>query len=104
MLPSKYLEQGWTQNKLAVDQNDRQVEPLSPKAIRWSLRGAILASVKDESIDLELYNKGLVLFINAHTDTWNNSQYRQKEEVITIAKQVEAWIDKFYLSVCSAAR
>ena len=56
MLPSEYLQLGWTKKTNAVDGRDIRVSPDSPAAEAWSLYGAIgvAQSNRDISHDTEM--------------------------------------------------
>lgn len=46
MLPSQYIEQGWTVKSQAIDKNGLSAVPYANNAIKWSIEGAVEAVKK----------------------------------------------------------
>ncbi len=104
MLPSQYIETGWTQYVYARNISNEPVFFRSSESCSWCLEGAINAYYyhkydinKLSRIELDNFLKeennyrSLVLYKIAPVffDLWNDAPERTKEEVVQLLKEVE---------------
>ncbi len=93
MLPSQYLEKGWTQGSFAIDINGALVSVRSTNAVCWCLTGAIEASYRHlnyNEIIIYSITEEIKKITGAKTVIWNDTKGRTQEEVVKLMKQVES--------------
>ena len=92
MLPSQYLEKGWTKKVLAITNTSKSTMPDDPDASAWCMHGALIASYKSGTIT-ELEQKRIRWKLWCKTlirlDAWNDYCASSQKEVITLMKEVE---------------
>lgn len=92
MLPSQYLEKGWTQDYFAVNIDGKLVDECSDDAVCWCLSGAIEASYRHFNYKSEtIYSITEEIEKITGTDVvkWNDVKGRTQEEAVQLMKQVE---------------
>ncbi len=98
MLPSQYLEIGWTQGNYAIDELGLEVPLNSNKACAWCLAGAISASYHDGTLDKNIvikFNRAIFETIDQDFSTWNDNENRTQQEIIDLVKEVEQELSLF---------
>ncbi len=91
MLPSQYLEKGWTQGTFARDENYKPVNEGNPSAICWCVSGAISIALP---MSYELYlaiklTDEIERITNQSIVAWNDSKNRTHGEVVCTVKRAE---------------
>jgi hypothetical protein len=81
------IGRGWCQGALAVDGDDRRVEPWSESARRWSPLGALLrAWYARPSPDAEPFRLAYTALANAtggRLEDWNAARWRARRHVLS---------------------
>ena len=106
MLPSDYARIGWSQGKLAIDEDGNEVEGDAPTAVAWCLDGAIQAAYSsapsfDRSAIFDLIERILAergelptepVSMDGHTRAagrWNDEEGRVQGEVVAVLETAE---------------
>jgi len=91
MLPSEYVQKGWTIEVSARDKYSEFVATDSPDACMWCILGAIRVSESDGTITMVqkniIYNY-LIQHINGGVASWNDRQ-ETSEPVIKMLQEAE---------------
>ncbi len=92
MLPSQYLEKGWTQRNYAINKSGLPVSLHRDGACAWCLSGALNASHRDGTLTrydiVKIYS---IITEKIYEDPmlWNDDANRTQEEVVNIIKEIE---------------
>lgn len=91
MLPSQYLEKGWTQGTFARDKDGNPVNEYNSSALCWCASGAISAAFPmSYEIDLAVkLTKEIEKITKTKIVLWNDDEDRTHEEVIYIVREAE---------------
>ena len=96
MLPSKYIEQGWTQDTFARDENDNETPMYSSKATKWCFVSAVKKAYFDSSLTNTQLFKYLQLteeLTETKPDIYNDDPERTQKEVVELMKTIEQKIN-----------
>ena len=85
----QYVEKGWCQGGLAIDNNGVQCSIFSNKAVAWCLIGAMMKVYSCRKRKM-LYDK-MYQFVSPQWDLveWNDYHKRTKRQVVALLKKVE---------------
>ena len=95
MLPSQYIERGWTQGTFARDQNGAPVNEYDSSAVCWCASGAISRAFP-ESYDLSIQRQlsdAIEHITRKQIVIWNDNAKTTKEQVISVVKEAEQKIN-----------
>jgi hypothetical protein len=85
MLPSEYLQRGWTQWSLARGKSGRAVEPTGRAAISWCMTGAIWAYGGESRLTKAIRN-----IVGAATAIgWNDEVCQSQAQAVAVMRAAE---------------
>jgi len=91
-LPSDFLRQGWCRGAMAKNAQGEDVDPISPAATAWCLKGAIYAAHQGRANRI----RSIAEFLDAiearvgdSTTSWNDEQCRGQDEAVAVAQDIE---------------
>ena len=90
MLPSQYLEKGWTQNTFARDAYDMKVDEQSSEAVSWCMAGAVEVLYRNNIDKCNQIYEEIENITGVGVEEYNDAPNRTKNEVISCMKTVES--------------
>ena len=93
MLPSEFVEKGWTQGAFARDKDGKSVLSRDPTAVSWCMAGAVIASQGCDGLtEHERWQLNAVLGRNLGFTLrlmYNDTPGRTQKEVVNVLREAE---------------
>ena len=90
MLPSQYLEKGWTQHAFARNQDGMRCDEKDADAVAWCFAGAVEKVYRDDLDTCNTIYQELENITGLGIEEYNDAPDRTQHEVVSLMKTIES--------------